>query len=116
MTQKFILEPISVTWDEPPLTTKTPKCPDRFSWGAQAFVVVELLAEWRDYGRRGRMAQNMRPENARRAKQRGSWGVGRFYYRVRVDGERVFELYYDRAVKSSDDRHGGWFLSREILA
>lgn len=60
------------------------------------------------------MAVNMRPEHAAVASRRGSWGVGRFYYRVRTDTGRVFDLYYDRAPKSADDRKGAWFLYREM--
>ncbi len=60
------------------------------------------------------MATNMRAEHAARASQRGSWGVGRDYYRVRTDTGQVFELYYDRAPKGSRDRKGAWFLDREL--
>lgn len=110
---RFILEAITVEWDKPPQTTKTPKCPDRFIWRDETLPIVELLEEWRDYGRRGRMASNMRPTHAARARIRGSWGVGRFYFKVRVVDGRVFDIYYDRAPKSSDQRQGTWFLNRE---
>jgi hypothetical protein len=73
-----------------------------------------MLAEWRDYTRRGRMARNMQPQHAAVASQRGSWGVGLFYFRVRVDGGQIFDLYYDRAPKSADARKGAWFLYREL--
>jgi hypothetical protein len=56
----------------------------------------------------------MRPERAAAATRRGSWGVGRFYFRVRVDGERFFELYYDRAPKDSRQRKGSWYLRSEL--
>lgn len=111
---RFIGEPVEVGWEHPPLVEKTPRAPEFFRWGEETFVVEELLAEWRDYGRRGRMASNMRPEHARRAALRGSWGVGRFYFRVRTTGGRVFELYYDRAPTSIDDRKGNWFLFKEL--
>jgi len=62
------------------------------------------------------MALNMTTEHAAVAARRGSWGVGRDYYRVRTAGGRVFDLYYDRAPKGSDDRGGGWFLFREMTA
>jgi len=61
------------------------------------------------------MGANMRPEHLQRARQRGSWGVGRFYFRVLVTDGRTFELYYDRAAKGSDQRKGSWFLSQELL-
>ena len=111
---RFILYPITVAWDDPPLLKKKPRCPDRFTWLEREFTIVELLGEWRDYGRRGRMASNMRPGNSRRARRRGSRGVGRFYYRVRVRGGRVFELYFDRAAAGKNPAEEGWFISREI--
>ena len=61
---RFIGEPITVEFDEPPAFSKKPHCPDRFIWGEETFVIISSLAEWRDYERRGRMAQNMRPEHA----------------------------------------------------
>ena len=81
---RFIDEPISVEFDRPPTFEKRPPCPDGFTWRSETFCVVELLSEWRDYQRRGRMAVNMRPEHATLAAERGSWGVGRFYFRVRT--------------------------------
>ena len=76
--------------------------------------MVELVSEWSDYTRRGRFARNMRADHASAAARRGSWGVGRHFFRVRVDGERFFELYYDRAPKNAGDRKGSWFLRSEL--
>ena len=115
MDARFIGEPILVEWDKPPFLEKKPTCPDRIIWGELALPIVELLAEWRDNRRRGRMKVNMRPERLSRARERGSWGVGRFYFRVRVADGRSFELYYDRAAIDSDHRKGAWFLSQELL-
>ncbi|NCF68730.1 MAG: hypothetical protein GWP61_22445 [Chloroflexi bacterium] len=115
MEARFIGESISVEWDKPPFLEKKPTCPDRFIWDSQTLEIVELLSEWRDYQRNGRMGMNMRPEHLRRARERGSWGVGRFYFRVRVADGRSFELYYDRAAISSDRRKGAWFLNQELL-
>ncbi len=115
MNARFIGEPVFVEWDKPPFLEKKPTCPDRFIWDDQTLPIVELLAEWRDNRRRGRMEVNMRPEHLRRALERGSWGVGRFYFRVLVADGRLFELYYDRAAISSDRRKGAWFLSQELL-
>jgi len=116
MTARFIGSPIEVEFDEPPQLSKSPDCPDRFLWQGETFEIVELLREWRDYDRRGRMAENMRPAHISVAAKRGSWGVGRFYFRVRVKGGRVFELYYDRAPIDADRREGGWFLTQELPA
>jgi len=111
---RFIGEPMQVQFDEPQAFEKRPDCPDRFVCQGKTYRIVEMLAEWHDYSRRGRMARNMRPEHAAVASRRGSWGVGRFYFRVRVDSGRIFDLYYDRAPKHADGRKGAWFLFREM--
>ncbi len=111
---RFISEPIEAHFDRPPALEKRPGCPDAFTWRKERYPVVEKLAEWHDYRRRGNMAVNMRPQHAARASRRGSWGVGRDYFRVRVADGRIFELYYDRAPEDVDHRKGGWFLFREL--
>jgi hypothetical protein len=110
----FICERIDVLFDKPPLRQKTPICPDGFVWRGVTYRVTGKLSEWTDFTRRGRMARNMSTEHASAASKRGSLGVGRFYFRVGVDGGVVFELYYDRAVVSVDDRLGHWYLYREV--
>ena len=110
----FIWEQIEVQFDKPPLFSKKPDCPDRFVWKDQTFQITEKLAEWQDFSRSGRMEYNMRPANAAKAKRRGSWGVGRFYFRIQTDNGQIFDLYYDRAPKNVDDRMGAWFLYREM--
>jgi len=113
-SSRFIGEPIQVEFDQAPVLEKKPGCPDRFVWREEMYQVIEILGEWRDYARRGRMASNMRPEHAAAASQRGSWGVGRYYFRVRTDAGRIFDVYYDRAPRRADDRKGAWFLYREM--
>ena len=110
----FIGEPIQVHFDQPPALEKKPGCPDGFIWRGEMFRVIELRAEWHAYERKGRMATNMRPDHAEVASHRGSWGVGRDYFRVRCEGGRLFELYYDRAPKGSQQRKGAWFLVAEM--
>jgi len=110
----FIGEQVDVQFDKPPLFSKKPGCPDRFVWKDQTFHIIEKLSEWQDFSRSGRMEYNMRPANAAKAKRRGSWGVGRFYFRVQTDRGQIFDLYYDRAPKDVDDRLGSWFLNREM--
>ncbi len=112
---RFIGEPIQVEFDQPPLFSKTPPCPDRFVWQEEAYVIVVVLQEWRDYGRRGRMSMNMRPANLEKAAKRGSWGVGRFYFRVQVADGRVYDIYYDRAPKGQQQKEGSWHLYREVM-
>jgi hypothetical protein len=113
-TGHFIGEPVTVEFDQPPLLEKKPRCPDRFIWAGEIYGINEKLSEWVDYQRRGRMAKNMQPAHASVAEQRGSWGVGRFYFRVRTADGRTFDLYYDRAPQDADRRKGGWFLYREF--
>lgn len=111
---RFIGEEIEVRFDLPPAREKTPTCPDGFTWQGRAYRVVEKLAEWSDFSRRGRSARNMQPAHAAAASRRGSLGVGRFHFRVRVDDGQVFEIYYDREVRTADDRKGHWFLYRQV--
>jgi hypothetical protein len=112
----FIDEPIEVTFDRPPAMSKSPTCPSAFIWRGQTYPVVEMLETWVNYERRGDMARNMRPSHTLMAAKRGSWGVGRFHFRVRVADGRVFEIYYDRAPASAGDRLGHWFLLGERQA
>jgi hypothetical protein len=109
----FIDEPIEVFYDGLPVLEKSPECPQGFLWQGNAYRVEKLLEEWRDYRRRGNMGRNMRPEHLDRASLKGSWGVGRFYFRVQVEEGRVFELYYDRSPNNVDDRKGSWYLLTE---
>jgi hypothetical protein len=111
---RFIEEPIQVLFDQPPAIEKKPPCPNGFIWREVTFHIVEMLAEWHDYDRRGRYARNMQPAHAATAARKGSWGVGQFYFRVRIEDGRVFDLYYDRAPKDVDTRKGAWFLYREM--
>ncbi len=111
---QFIGESVEVQFDKPPTFEKIPGPPDRFIWREKIYHVVEVLSEWHDYQRRGRMARNMRPTHAETAARRGSWGVGQDYFRVRTSVDRIFDLYYDRAPKSVDQRKGAWFLDKEL--
>ena len=110
----FYDQPIDVIFDEPPAKEKSPPCPNGFTWEGNLYRVIELLSEWSDFTRRGRFARNMRPAHATVAASRGSLNVGRFYFRVRVDTGQIFDLYYDRAMKSVDERKGQWFVYREL--
>ncbi|MGH2521262.1 MAG: DUF6504 family protein [Anaerolineales bacterium] len=112
----FIGEPVEAGFEQPPALEKKPGCPNYFIWRGKTYRIVEMLSEWFDYTRRGRAARNTRsgPQHAAVASQRGSWGVGRYYFRVRVEGDRIFELYYDRAPQGADKRKGKWFLVSEL--
>lgn len=105
---------IQVAFDTQPLHSRRPHVPDRFQWQDTWHVVTAVHREWQDFTRRGRMARNMRATHLKVAGGRGSWGVGRFYFRVETDTGRYFDLYYDRAPESASDRKGHWFLWREM--
>ena len=111
----FIDEPIEVEFDRPLVFEKSPPCPGRLRWRDALYGIVEMLAEWRSYERRGHVATNMRPAHLATASKRGSWGVGRAYFRVRADTGQVFDLYYDRAPCGAVGRKGSWFLYREMI-
>ena len=111
---RFLDQPIEVSFNSPPIHEKSPPCPDRFVWDKRTYTIVEKISEWNDFSRRGRSARNMRPSHAEAAAGRGSLNVGRFCFRVRVDTGQVFDLTYDRAMKSVDDRKGVWLVYREM--
>lgn len=110
----FIGEPVEALFDQAPALEKKPGLPQGFRWQGQTYLIAELLSEWHDYRRRGRMARNMQPQHADHATLRGSWGVGQDYYRVRTTGGQIFDLYYDRAPQDASRRKGGWFLDKEL--
>jgi hypothetical protein len=111
---QFIGEPVQVYFSKPPAQEKTPGPPDGFIWRSQDYKILQVLSEWVDYHRRGRMARNMQPQHAAIATRRGSWGVGEFHFQVRTDSDQFFELYYDRAPKDASHRKGEWFLFQEL--
>jgi len=108
--QEFIYERVAVHHATPPDLEKKPGCPDSFTWRDTVYQVKELFSEWQDFGRRGRMAHNMRPDHAATAERRGSWGVGRTYFRVRLHTGQHGVLCYDRAPKNTMERKGDWHL------
>lgn len=110
---QFYDDPIEVFFKEAPTREKSPHCPDGFIWRGEEYRIIEILEEWIDYRRRGRMARNMAPTHLASASRLGSWGVGRFFFRVKTTCGRAFELYYDRAPEDADNRKGNWFLKGE---
>ncbi len=107
-----LIQPI---FNTPPAREKSPPCPDAFTWEGETFHITEKIAEWSDFTRRGRASRNMRPAHLSVAAGRGSLGVGRFYFRVKVEGGRIFDLYYDRAPQDADRSKGQWFIYRELV-
>jgi hypothetical protein len=119
----FLDEHIDVIFNVPPIHEKSPHCPNGFVWNDQTYQVIESLSEWSDFSRTGRMAKNMRPEHAEVASTRGSLNVGRFYFRVKTMSSsataaqaQIFDIYYDRAMKSVDKRKGEWFVYQELIS
>ena len=110
----FIEEPITVEQGEGQVLEKKPTCPKSFAWRGQVYPIKDLIAEWHDYQRRGRYSRNMQPQHAVVAQARGSWGVGKFYFRVLTARDQVFDIYYDRAPKNVDLRKGAWFVYQEL--
>ncbi len=112
----FFDEPIIPAFDNAPLLEKKQGCPDAFLWRGKDYQIVEMVKEWHDYTRRGRMARNMQPQHAAVASTRGSWGVGRDYFIVNTDTSQYFQIYFDRAAKDVDHRKGAWFIWGEMVS
>jgi len=111
---RFIAEEIEVEFDHPPILAKKPDPPSGFIWQGDEFRIIDVISRWFSYERKGRMAKNMKQEHLRVADRRGSWGVGRYYFRVVTEPGRIFDLYYDRAPEDAGDRLGHWYLWREM--
>ncbi|MFQ5857700.1 MAG: DUF6504 family protein [Anaerolineae bacterium] len=69
------------------------------------------------YSKRGKSAAFYEKERGayrvQASQRRGSWGVGRDYYRVLTDSGEVFDIYYDRKPKGRKLK-GGWFLWSKV--
>ena len=71
--------------------------------------------EWHNYDNHGRIKKfySQRRGNAPEMNPRkGSWGVGRDYYRVKTDTGEVFVIYYDRQLKKQK-RVSGYYWKWE---
>lgn len=108
----FISAEIEPIFHKAPAIKKRAGAPDAFWWQGERHDVAELLAEWHDYGKQ-REPGNTRRTQAQLNRQRGGWGTGRDYYRVRTSAGRIFELYYDRRPKNRQII-GVWILYREL--
>jgi hypothetical protein len=114
--KRFIDEAIEVGYKKAPFIQKVPICPDFFIWEETKYIVTRLDSEWSDTARRGKHSIKMRPAHLIRAEKLNSLGVGRFFFRVEVEGGRVFELYYDRKPQKHDEGKGQWVLLSENFA
>lgn len=108
--KKFIGEEIAVVFERPHIFTKSPECPDGFIWRNKKYRIAKNLTAWQDFSRRGARQKNMSPEHAKRANVKGSWGVGRYYFRIETDEGETYDIYYDRSPEKPSDRSGHWFL------
>ncbi len=115
LPSQLIDEPIEVIFKEPPTYEKRPDCPQGFIWREKAYQITEIFSERQDFNRRGRSSRNMQPGHLSSASRVGSWGVGRYYFCVRVEEDRIFEIYFDRAPRNAGDRKGHWFLMGERI-
>ena len=119
LTARFIGVPIQVAYDRPPALEKRPGPPDGFTWEGRDYRVAAVLREWHDYRQRGKTRAFYVKERgsyrAKAAERRGSWGVGRDYYRLRTEAGEVFDIYYDRSPRGEGGRKGSWFLFRQVL-
>ncbi|MBU6998752.1 MAG: hypothetical protein HXS41_05470 [Theionarchaea archaeon] len=112
----FYCEPITVTFNREPLLEKKTGPPSAFVWRETSYTIIAVLRTWHDYNQRGRLdfLYDEKRGNAPRMTlgKRGSWGVGRDYYRVETDSGEVFDLYYDRAPRKH--KKGEWILLKKV--
>ena len=108
--RQFISEKIEVEFDKEFVLEKKPPCPISYKWRGEIFCVNELISSWFDYERKGTKAKNMRIMHLVRARKKGSWGVGRFYFKVKDEFGKIVVIYYDRSPKNVFDKKGRWML------
>ena len=93
---------------------KNRNVPIHYFWRDRSYRVKEIISEWHDFSRKGKYSRNMKDAHLERANIKGSLGVGRFYFRVRTDENRIFEIYYDRSIKNTFETSGFWVLFQEL--
>ena len=113
---EFYSEPITVEFCTDPLLEKKPGLPKTFTWRGKTYKITKLLKEWHDYRKREEIQHfhNTKRGNTPETKlsRRGSWGVGRDYYRVLTDSNEIFDIYYDR--KPLREKKGEWVLLKRV--
>ena len=113
---EFYSEPITVAFSTKPLLEKKQGLPHAFIWRGKVYTIVNLIKEWHDYKKRGKMEEfySEKRGNAPEMKSstRGSWGVGRDYYRVLTDSGDIFDIYYDRRPLGQRKK-GEWVLLKK---
>jgi hypothetical protein len=112
----FIGERIEVIFNQEQIRTKNPGCPDAFCWRSTEYTIIKIVKQWTDFSRKGNMQRNMSEVHHSRAEIKGSWGVGKIFFRIQVHTGQIFEIYFDRAPQNVMDRGGGWFLLQEFTS
>jgi hypothetical protein len=108
----FISAVIEALFHREPAIKKRAGPPDAFVWDGRRFEVVEVLSEWHDYDKRREIGETRRSQS-QLYRQRGSWGLGRDWYRVQTGEGRLFDLYYERRPRSRTVI-GSWVLYCEL--
>lgn len=110
---EFYSEPITVEFTAEPLLEKKPGLPAAFTWRGKPYKITKLLKEWHDYRERGKMKEFLSKKGPEmKSGKRGSWGVGRDYYRVLTDSGEIFDIYYDR--RPVKQKKGEWVLLKKV--
>ncbi len=112
---RFIGERIEAIYKLEQVRTKNPGCPDAIRWRSTEYTITKIINQWTDFSRKGNMQRNMSEAHHSRAEIKGSWGVGKVFFRVQVHTGQDFEIYFDRAPQNVLDRGGGWFLLQEHI-
>ncbi len=108
-------EPITVEFEKEPLLEKKTGPPDRVVWRGKLYTIISVENEWHNYDKCGKTEKfyNQKRGNALKMKSRkGSWGVGKDYYKVKTDTGEVFVIYYDRQPKKV--KKGQWILLKKV--
>jgi hypothetical protein len=106
----FVGEEIRVDFENDFILEKKPPCPDSFTWRGATYGVEALVSSWFDHERKGKLARNMRDTHLKRARNKGSWGSGRYYFKILDDKNRIAVLYYDRTPRDVHNKKGVWIL------
>ena len=106
----FVCEEITAFFEKDFFLEKNPPCPCLIIWQEDKIRIQDLISSWNDFTRKGKQAKNMRLTHLERASIKGSWGVGRQYFKVKDENERILVIYFDRAPKNVTDKKGRWVL------
>ena len=107
---QFVCEEINVGFEKEFFLEKNPPCPNSIIWRGEKIIITEVISTWDDFSRKGKQARNMRDTHLERASKKGSWGVGRQYFKVKDMDDRILVIYFDRAPKDAVDKKGRWIL------